>query len=104
MQSLMGETPKTALHRFPRSDQGKRGKLSGHRGGFFRFRSGVGSRKAHRGSRENYSVIIVYLDTYLNRGVSVGRCLDAVAHGGNPRMKALHRLSAGWHNYSDASQ
>ena len=48
--------------------------------------SGVGSRESGVGSQENYSVIIVYLDTYLNRGVLVGR------------------LSAAWNNYSDASE
>ena len=48
--------------------------------------SGVGSRESGVGSQENYSVIIVYLDTYLNRGVFLGR------------------LSAAWNNYSDASQ
>ncbi|NEP97674.1 MULTISPECIES: hypothetical protein [unclassified Moorena] len=29
-------------------------------------------------------------------GTCVRTCLDAVAHGGNPRMKALHRSPAPW--------
>ncbi|NEO93983.1 MAG: hypothetical protein F6K56_28820, partial [Moorea sp. SIO3G5] len=60
--------------------------------------SGVGSRESGVGSRESEEVgngeigkiipaiIIVFLDTYLVRGVSVDR------------------VSAGWDNYSDAPE
>ncbi|WP_149030851.1 hypothetical protein [Moorena producens] len=65
MQSLMGETPKTALHRFRRSDHGKRVKLTEVGSLELGRESGVGSGatrdefnstsvSARPGSRENY--------------------------------------------------